>query len=101
MKIPTRASDIQKLAHKEYTKKSTRHKRTTTDTYRDGDGTEKVWDNYQLTKQLKRDFKDLCAKENIIASKYLRACIKLLISKKGDVKKALKAVEKLDSDNLA
>lgn len=91
---------MQKLAQKEFRKKAVRQRRDSSITYREGDPSDKVWDNYQLTKGLKREFKELCAKENIVASKYLRACIRLLIKQKGDVKKALKAVEDMKLEEL-
>jgi hypothetical protein len=96
--LPTTSVGLKRLAQKEFAKKTKRANASTN--YKTGDPSEKVWDNYQLTKELKREFKELCAKENIIASKYLRACIRLLIKKKGDVKKALSAVEKLDTSKL-
>lgn len=100
MKELTQHSAIQKLAHEEFKKKATRNKRDASINYREGDPTDKVWDNYQLTKGLKREFKELCAKENIVASKYLRACIKLLIKKKGNVNNALKAVKNITPSTL-
>lgn len=96
--MPTSAAAVQRLAQKQF-KKRTRTSPSVN--YKEGDPSDKVWDNYQLTKGLKREFKELCAKENIVASKYLRACIRLLIKKKGDVKKALKAVEKIEVDKLS
>jgi hypothetical protein len=59
-----------------------------------------VWDNYQLTKGLKREFKELCRKKNIKASKYLRQCIRILIKKEGDLKKAATEVVKVNVATL-
>lgn len=98
--MPTSAAAIQRLAKKEFSKKVRINRSAAAINYKTGDPLDKVWDNYQLTKGLKREFKELCAKENIVASKYLRACIRLLIKKKGVVDTALKAVEKVDSSNL-
>ena len=96
-KAPKTPAAIKRLAQDLYKKKTTAE---ASRDYKKGDPKEKVWDNYQLEKGLKREFKELCKKEKIIASKYLRACIRLLISKKGDMKKALNAVKKLDTDSL-
>lgn len=98
MKIPSTDSGIKNLAKKQFAKKKRQERLTAS--YLEGDAQEKVWDNYQLTKELKREFKKVCSENNIVASKYLRSCIRLLIKKKGDIKKALKAVEKLDSSKL-
>lgn len=99
-KIPNSPAAIQKLAQKEFRKKAVRNRRDATINYREGDPTEKVWDNYQLTKGLKREFKELCAEKDIVASKYIRACIRLLIKNKGDVKKSLKAVDVMKIEDI-
>jgi hypothetical protein len=88
--LPVQAVAIQKLAQKEFTK---RKKAEAMIDYKKGSPTEKVWDNYQLTKELKRQFKELCKAKNINASKYLRACVRVLIKKEGDLKKALREVK--------
>lgn len=94
--IPTSEHAIRKLAQKQFKKRSVSSRRNASISYREGDPEEKVWDNYQLTKGLKRQFKELCAKKNIVASKYLRACITVFIKNNGDVKKSLEEVEKMD-----
>lgn len=95
-KLPTSPSAIQKVAAKEL-KKAQKSKGLT---YKEGDPSEKVWDTYQLPKGLKRQFKDICSKKNINASKYLRSCIRILVKKEGDLTKAVKAVDKLDATDL-
>lgn len=91
---PTTAQAIQKLAKQKYAE---RQKAAASVDYKKGEATDKVWDNYQLTKQLKREFKELCKSKNINASKYLRACVRLLIKKEGNLKASLDSVRKLDS----
>lgn len=99
-KLPKNPTAIQKVAHKEYQKRASKNRRNGTISYKEGDPLDKVWDNYQLTKELKRQFKELCAKKNINASKYIRACIKILIKKEGDLTKAGKEVQKVDATSL-
>ncbi len=96
-KLPTTTVGVQRLAQREFAKRA---KNPLPPGYKNGDPLEKVWDNYQLTKGLKREFKALCKKHDIKSSKYFRACIRALIKQKGDLKKALKEVEKIDTDNL-
>jgi hypothetical protein len=96
-KMPTKPSAVQRLARNQFAKKK---RPSPSSSYKDGDPLDKVWDNYQITKGLKREFKELCDKKKIVASEYLRACVRLLIKKDGDVKKALKAVEKIDPSKL-
>jgi hypothetical protein len=91
---PTTGLAVQKLAKQKFLEKK---RAAASVDYKKGEATDKVWDNYQLTKELKRQFKDLCRSKNINASKYLRACVRLLIKKDGDIKKSLEAVKKLDS----
>ena len=97
LKTPSGAA-IQKLAKEKFAEKQ--KKASKQRDYTTGTPTEKVWDNYQLTKDLKRQFKELCKDKKINASSYLRACVRLLIKKDGDLKKSLSAVEKLDTENI-
>lgn len=81
--VPASDAGIKKLAQKVHKQRNR--------VYTSGDPSEKVWDNYQLTKELKKQFKDLCREKGVNASSYLRACVKLFIKHKGDIKKALSA----------
>lgn len=94
---PTTGAAIQKLAQKEFAKKNTKRSDVQ---YKTGQPSEKVWDNYQLTKELKRQFKSLCKQNRVNASSYLRACVKAFVDADGDFKKALKNVKKLDTNTL-
>jgi hypothetical protein len=95
--IPTTETGIKKLARDLATKKTKTEKSRN---YKQGDPSDKVWDNYQIPKGLKREFKELCKAKNIVASAYLRACVRILIKKQGDLKKASLAVGKLDLTSL-
>jgi hypothetical protein len=98
-KIPTTPRGIQALAREKFKKQSKKDAAS----YKQGDAKDKVWDNYQITKELKREFKTLCKQNKIIASAYLRACVQILVNKlkKGeDANKALKAIKATDIDKL-
>jgi len=47
--------------------------------YKDGDGQDKVWINFQITKDLKRRFRAKCEEKNVNASEYIRKAMELLI----------------------
>ncbi len=53
--------------------------------YTNGHPEEKVWINFQVTKGLKRQFRDHCKEYKINASEYIRECIETLISEKIDI----------------
>lgn len=79
---PTTGAAIQKLAQQQY-----KNRRKDSVQYKTGTPTDKVWDNYQLTKELKRQFKSLCKEKKINASSFLRSCVKALIKADGDLTK--------------
>lgn len=83
---------VDKLARRIATKKIAQKK------YTKGNAQEKVWLNFQVTKDLKRTFNDTCIEHNINRSAFLRGAIKLLIHFKGDSKKALTEIKKQMED---
>lgn len=81
--IPKRASLLDNLAQ------ATAKKRKQVLDYEAGLAEEKVWENFQLTKGLKRKFVELCDKNSINKSDYLRKCILALVKSKGDASKII------------
>lgn len=112
IKLPKTASGIEKLALSTYRQKNLKDrvkkattalvneqkpvkaKAPSTGSYREGNPTDKVWDNYQLTKEMKTAFKDLCALRGIKASVFLRSCIKIFIEKEGNLKSSGTEIKK-------
>lgn len=85
-KIVKRENALDKLAQKIAKKGSG-------SSYKEGSPDEKVWINFQSSKRQKRDFAQACNDNSINASAFLRDCVRLLISLKGDVSKTLKEVK--------
>lgn len=94
---PTTGAAIRKLAKEKFQK---RKRAAAKVDYKTGKATEKVWDNYQLTKELKREFKDLCRDKGINASSFLRSCVRLLIKREGDIAKALEDAKKIPIEEV-
>lgn len=90
VKIRKTESALQKLAKEELKKKPKL-------AYLEGSEDEKVWDTYQLSKKLKREFVKLCKKNKINKSAFFRTCIKVLINKDGDLGKTLGEVYHSDT----
>lgn len=82
LKIPKTSESLQKIAKKIYKKSNPK-----TSSYATGAEEEKVWDNFQLTKGLKRKYKQLCNSQGINSSAYFRACVLILLKHDGDVNK--------------
>ena len=68
--------------------------------YKQGSPDEKVWVNFQATKQQKRDFAKVCKDNNLNASAFLRSCILLLIEKDGDVANTVNNLKSKDVSTL-
>lgn len=59
--------------------------------YKQGDATEKTWINFQITKQLKRDFRAIYEEnKKLNASEHIRQFMLLIIENKGDIDAVLK-----------
>ena len=87
MNIPKTHAGIAALAKKELKKKDKKVRVKGFTAFREGDAMDKTWENFQVTKKLKREFADVAKKQRLNRSKYLRTCVEIFVSSDGDMKK--------------
>jgi len=88
MKVPQTGVALENLAQK-LKKKQKRQPQ-----YKEGSPTEKVWVNFQTTKEQKRLFAQICKRPpKTIASDFLRDCVELFIKTDGDFAKTVHALK--------
>jgi hypothetical protein len=92
-KILRKGVNIDKLAHQLASKKGE-------PLYNQGHPEEKVWINFQSSKDQKRQFAQLCKDNNINASGFLRACVKALLESEGNVSSVLKKLKSTEDKTL-
>lgn len=61
--------------------------------YTEGSESEKAWINFQVTKGLKRQFRELCDEKKINASEFVRKAMELFIENEGSVEATLHKTE--------
>lgn len=96
IKIPKTPTGIKGLAQRELNK-AKRRKRVPVkqDSFKDGNPNDITRMGFKVTKKQKREFVSTCQKMGLNQSAYLKACMKILSTKKGNFLKVKKEIETL------